>query len=641
MLPLVALVFAGDFPEDCLPSVTTLRRGHPEIDVVVGGEDEDALAPLAAKGAVTRAAPSLCALANRVYEETRCHLLLVCEPAVFPDRAVDPALAVAEEHLQTATVSFLSNAAGFASFPEGDRPVSHQISGAGGVDEQVITDRLRHCDPALAMVPLPFAIGPAVLVSGYAASAVGPLAEVVPPAQALADFSLRGRRKGFVDLLEPSTFVMRAFDVGHAGEATAADVVDDWLVTRHPEAKALVEETRGDDHPLAISRRAARAKVLGLHVLVDGYRLWPREMGTQVQTVALVEALARRADVDRVAVALGDELPAYAERLARNRKVDARRAKPDELSVFGRIDVAHRPFQPDGPHDVDPLRKVAARTAITLLDLIAYQIGAYHPTVESWMAYRKNVRHAAADFDAVLVLSGDVRRYVEIERLPVERDRLFILELGTDHLHGIEPQRTPPALLARDGASEQFLLVIGPNYAHKNRDLAIRAATALRRRGLPMLLVMAGSTVPRGSSRVLEASAWEADDDVVVLPNVSSEERNWLLRHASLVLYLSSAEGFGLVPFEAARFGTPTVLLPVGPLKELADALPAVASDWSAEAVADAAEQLLTDPAVADKQVAAILASDVGQTWDATAAELVRVYRSTLARPRRVSTSGW
>ena len=88
--------------------------------------------------------------------------------------------------------------------------------------------------------------------------------------------------------------------------------------------------------------------------------------------------------------------------------------------------------------------------------------------------------------------------------------------------------------------------------------------------------MLAGVAVAEGSSRVLEAIELRDASGVVTLPDVTSEERNWLLRHASICLYPTSNEGFGLVPFEAARFGTPTVFTRVGPLAEVLDGVPVV-----------------------------------------------------------------
>ncbi len=238
--------------------------------------------------------------------------------------------------------------------------------------------------------------------------------------------------------------------------------------------------------------------------------------------------------------------------------------------------------------------------------------------------------------DAVVVISEDVKVQVELERLPVDPQRLHAIPFGTEHLTGDELTKMPGELLARGFVEGQFILCLGTDYAHKNRDLAIAVIADLRRRGHAHALVMAGPTVPYGSSRVAEANillkeAASIGSDVYLLPDLPSSERKWLIRHADLVLYPSSAEGFGLVPYEAARFGTPTLFTRFGPLEELAPDIPIAADNWSPDALAEAADALLSDPAQAHVQVESCLAAGTKYTWEATAERLIDLYRHVMA----------
>ena len=107
------------------------------------------------------------------------------------------------------------------------------------------------------------------------------------------------------------------------------------------------------------------------------------------------------------------------------------------------------------------------------------------------------------------------------------------------------------------------------------------------------------------------------------------------MRHASVVIYPTSAEGFGIVPFEAARLGTPTVGVSFGPLREVNPDLP-VSSNWLAagrSGVGDGA--LLSDPALADRQVRQTVSNGAEYSWARTAAGHVHVYRSLLSMPAR------
>ena len=120
-----------------------------------------------------------------------------------------------------------------------------------------------------------------------------------------------------------------------------------------------------------------------------------------------------------------------------------------------------------------------------------------------------------------------------------------------------------------------------------------------------------------------------------VIPDVSSAERNWLLKHAELVLYPTSAEGFGLVPHEAAAFGTPTVMVPFGPLGERLPNLPVAPEDWEVKTLADACLHVMSDPAVAQAQVEALMLDESKYDWAAAAEATVKAYQSLLARPSR------
>ena len=106
------------------------------------------------------------------------------------------------------------------------------------------------------------------------------------------------------------------------------------------------------------------------------------------------------------------------------------------------------------------------------------------------------------------------------------------------------------------------------------------------------------------------------------------------MRHAALVLYPTSSEGFGLVPFEAASMGVPTVHVSFGPLKELIedDSIP---QTWSPQGLSDYAHQILVSPDKAAQVVKTILRNADSLTWDDTAARLTDFYRTTLSKVPR------
>jgi glycosyltransferase involved in cell wall biosynthesis len=117
-------------------------------------------------------------------------------------------------------------------------------------------------------------------------------------------------------------------------------------------------------------------------------------------------------------------------------------------------------------------------------------------------------------------------------------------------------------------------------------------------------------------------------DWVTTLGSVSSEDRDWLLSNALVSLYPTSAEGFGLVPFESAASGIPVVATNFGPLSEL---LPdnSLIEKWDVEEYADAICEFLesSDSAdSADRQVREIGTASKSLTWKSCSEQLLDAF---------------
>jgi glycosyltransferase involved in cell wall biosynthesis len=614
--------------------IQSLRRAFPAF-IVVGGPSAadvpgaDELLPTTAYAA----------LVGAMWRRYRTHVLLVGEPILVPIGFADRAIEFVESDQRIGTVSFLSNAAGLVSFPHRATPVA---GGTSGHDADSITQRLRESEPKCGPVPIPIGSGGAVLLSAWA---LGLLDELVDaPSGSLpgfvADFSAAASRRGLISVLDAETYLQHSSDLADGTERGTIDGADlEWLAGRHRFIAPMLEHERtAPGSPLGLALDTCRSKVLGLRLVIDGSCLGPTEMGTQVGLVALTGALADRDDVADVQVTVPGSVPPYARHLLANPKIRMHRVRtPDDLGVLDYADVLYRPFHPDPSFRPRELRAVARRIGVSVLDLIAYQIGAYAESGGSWLASRADLCRAVSEVDAVTTISDDVRDMIALERLPIDPSRVVSVPYGTQHLTGNELLR-PPSSLPDRFVTAPFMLCLGTNYSHKNRDVAIRAQAELEARGHDVSLVLVGASVPFGSSRNAEArvsGGGALSDRVVSLPDVPSDERNWLLRHAEVVIYPTSAEGFGLVPFEAAWFGTPTVNVAFGPLREIAGPLPVEADDWDPSSLANAVERLLRDPQLAEAQVQCLVEASAGFTWQRTAERLARLFRTMLWTPVR------
>ena len=194
------------------------------------------------------------------------------------------------------------------------------------------------------------------------------------------------------------------------------------------------------------------------------------------------------------------------------------------------------------------------RTLVTLHDLIAFQTPAYFNVPEHWFEYRRGIRERASSVDGVLASSEETRTQIRLERLAIEEDRLFVVPLGTGHLRGNEDTRLPDELLARGFAEKQLWWCSAPT----TRTRTVMSPSGWWRscgsEAGPSAWSWPARWSPMGP-RQAEIEAGLPNDWVFVIPDVSSAERNWLATR-ELVLY-PIRRGFGLIPHEAAAFGTP------------------------------------------------------------------------------------
>lgn len=635
----VALLAVGDEPHRWVAAISSL--------VAAGAEVRALMAPGAALPDEL-ALPGVTTSTRTLHEETGAAvddgadaLVIAHQPAVVPPEAFAPALAIAAADPRTATVSFFANIANYLSFPRRNAPSAMVPPGQ---DERSLTALLRatqgsqHGPFEHRAVPVPVPAGVLVLVTRRAFVALGGLAaDIDQPEPAVLELALRAAARGLRNVLDTSTYLVVPLPPPPRIDAVADEAWRDRLGRVHAGFPALYDAERDDPHGVVADAIAlARVQVFGLDVAVDASCLGPHEMGTQVALLSQVAALAEHSGVHSIYVGtpLGT-VPDYASSVLDHAKITVGDVEGGGFPDVHEVDVLHRPFQPDSFVPIARWRSIARRSVVTVQDLVAYENGDYFELGRDWLSYRWSLAASVGSVDAVIAISQDTRAAMERARLPVESSRLSVVLNGTDHLvPGLRAESSRGAV-AQLG-DRPFLLVLGASYEHKNRDIAIRAWHELRAAGYPHELVLAGMVVPFGRARDAEALAALGGEAPTALPDVSTAERDWLLGNADVVVYPTSAEGFGLVPFEAAIWGTPTAFVSFGPLAETLRDVPVTAAGWGPHELADAVRRLLDEPDLARAQVAAVARAGETLTWSRYADELVGVYLRALASPRKV-----
>lgn len=228
-------------------------------------------------------------------------------------------------------------------------------------------------------------------------------------------------------------------------------------------------------------------------------------------------------------------------------------------------------------HVVDPgnviyLPLIRKRLSIaTVHDMIPYL--ARDGKLPSWKPSRSGrwlmncITRRLAQVDHIVCVSHATRRdllsYVNIpdERVSVIHNAVFQTMAPASPVACAE-------LGARFGlpAGAPLILHVGRNF-YKNRETVLDVAAKVRETRVDVLLVMVGALTPALEERAARLGLAGA---LHVLPKVGREDMATLYTTASVLLFPSLYEGFGLPVLEAQMCGTPVVCSDAGSLPEVA-----------------------------------------------------------------------
>lgn len=366
-----------------------------------------------------------------------------------------------------------------------------------------------------------------------------------------------------------------------------------------------------------------------LTVTIDVTWLGPHETGAQVMTTAGTAALAEQPSIKSIRLVGLKELPGYAKHLTDRPKITLA-TTPEELAT--QTDIMWYPNQIDQRVDISQARKLGKRVITTYLDLIAYDIPKYHASPEAWAAYRAMQRKIALSVDGITTISKDVAKRLYQETPGLDPKRIQAIPLGLDHITA-DSEMTKPKELKTD---KPFLLVLGNDFLHKNRDFAIKVWQELLDQGHSIDLVLAGLHVKGSSSKRQEQELIDKHvnlrGSIHILGHVTSEERAWLLRQAEAVLYPSSAEGFGFVPYEAAVLGTAAAFADFGPLQENSTATDLPAS-WNSSKFAEDLANILVGEQHQEIRLSQLQQRIDTLNWQAFATQLAEFFARIINVP--------
>ncbi len=369
---------------------------------------------------------------------------------------------------------------------------------------------------------------------------------------------------------------------------------------------------------------------IGINAQLLSFRANYRQAGVSKYIHALIEQYAAidRANQYTVWVPPAPRPPDYA-RAANIRFVAARLPTerpqiriPWEQTVLpfasARLDVLHCPV------NIRPLLAFCP-TVVTIHDLI-YLVypEKYLPAKRRYLTATTgwSVRHASR----VIAVSESTKRDI-VRLLHVPADKITVVYNGVDErFRPIADQQAIAAFKRKHNLPARFILYLGTIEPRKNIGLLLRAFAQLRQQPdfADLRLVVGGAKGWLYDDTFRQAGLGEGD---IVFPGyLADDELPLWYNSASVFVYPSLYEGFGLPVAEALACGAPVIAANTSSLPEVVgDAGILIAPD-DVVGLAEAAARILHDDAYAAHLRAAAAIQGARFSWRTAAEQTLQVY---------------
>ncbi|HEX5505005.1 MAG TPA: glycosyltransferase family 1 protein [Thermomicrobiales bacterium] len=297
---------------------------------------------------------------------------------------------------------------------------------------------------------------------------------------------------------------------------------------------------------------------------------------------------------------------------------------PVPVETFsGPLDVLHAP-----DFVAPPARR--ARTCVTIHDLTFLTVPRYaHPQLRAYL--EATVPRSLRRADHVFADSEATRDDL-LNLLGVPPEKVSVVYVGADPrfrpLDADERVEVRPRLAAAGVPDGPYLLAVSTLEPRKNYEGLLRAFAALRGRGLPHRLVIAGKRGWLEGPIFAAVADLRLGDAVTFLDFFPDALLPALYACADLFLLPSFYEGFGIPLLEALGCGTPAVVSDRPSLPEIAGGAARLVAPDDTEALVEAAWALLRDADARATLRARGLARARAFDWRMSAARVLARYRA-------------
>lgn len=232
--------------------------------------------------------------------------------------------------------------------------------------------------------------------------------------------------------------------------------------------------------------------------------------------------------------------------------------------------------------------------------------------------------------DAVISISNNATEEI-LKRVRVAPEKLRTIYLGVDKdFRPINDSGLIDCVRAKYHLPDEFILYVGQIYPMKNFGGIVRSFAKVKRQ-LPHKLVVVGKPSLKYRRELALIDQLGLRDDVVMAGWVPDAELPVFYNLASVFLFPSFYEGFGIPLIEAMACGCPVVTSTGGSCPEVAGDAAVIVDPHDIDSIAKGVMKVIGDTTCRNNLIEQGLERAKSFTWETTAAETLALFREVAA----------
>ena len=261
--------------------------------------------------------------------------------------------------------------------------------------------------------------------------------------------------------------------------------------------------------------------------------------------------------------------------------------RPELESIIGDVDIVH------GLTIWIPATS-KAKKIVTIYDLTPLTHPQAHKTADR-LKFSKLINHAIKTSDAILTISESTKNDL-INYLGIKKNKITVTYIGIDHnvYKNINDFKYVEKVKLKYSISKRYLYYLGTIEPRKNVDVLLKAfLTVKEKTGADFQLVISGMVGWMVDDLMETIFSYMASGDLIYTGFIDNDEAVALYNGATVFVYPSQYEGFGIPVAEAMACGCPVITSDSSSLPEVVGGAGLLVEPNNSEALADAMLKVL------------------------------------------------